>query len=129
MVLKSKITKVLARLLLWLYYPVMNLPKEPNQSVVGLRKAIEIAGGQSALAGLIRLHFENVQQPHIQKWLKSPVGIPPEYCVAIELETAVSRKALRPNDWWRFWPELDSFELVSSLRQLAKSKTTTQEVK
>lgn len=107
----------------------MNLPKEPNQSVSGLRKAIGIAGGQSALAILIRRHFENVQQPHIQKWLKSPVGIPPEYCVAIEVETAVSRKELRPSDWWRFWPELDSFELISSLRKLSKIETTTQEVK
>jgi len=32
----------------------------------------------------------------------------PEYAVAIEKETggAVSRQELRPDDFWRFWPDL-----------------------
>jgi DNA-binding transcriptional regulator YdaS (Cro superfamily) len=33
----------------------------------------------------------------------------PENCVALELATDgnVTRKELRPNDWWLLWPELD----------------------
>jgi DNA-binding transcriptional regulator YdaS (Cro superfamily) len=33
----------------------------------------------------------------------------PENCVGLELATdgAISRKELRPNDWWLLWPELD----------------------
>lgn len=32
----------------------------------------------------------------------------PENCVGLELATdgAISRKDLRPNDWWLLWPEL-----------------------
>lgn len=32
----------------------------------------------------------------------------PEYAVAIEKETggAVSRQELRPDDFWRYWPDL-----------------------
>lgn len=33
----------------------------------------------------------------------------PENCVGLELATdgAISRKELRPDDWWLLWPELD----------------------
>lgn len=36
----------------------------------------------------------------------------PEYCVAIERATngAVSRRDLRPDDWYRIWPELVNVE-------------------
>lgn len=30
----------------------------------------------------------------------------PALCVAIEKETGVTRRALRPADWWLIWPEL-----------------------
>ncbi|TXG78923.1 hypothetical protein E6Q11_00090 [Candidatus Dojkabacteria bacterium] len=77
-----------------------------NQSVNALQKAIEYAGSQSALAVLLSGHQQNIKQPHIQKWLKSPVGVPAEHCVAIEQVTPITRIDLRPNDWWKFWPEL-----------------------
>ena len=37
----------------------------------------------------------------------------PENCVGLELATggAISRKDLRPDDWWLLWPELDGSEL------------------
>ena len=36
----------------------------------------------------------------------------PEHCVCVERETdgAVTRRDLRPLDWWRIWPELVSEE-------------------
>lgn len=38
----------------------------------------------------------------------------PENCVALELATdgLITRKDLRPNDWWMLWPELDGVELA-----------------
>jgi DNA-binding transcriptional regulator YdaS (Cro superfamily) len=40
-------------------------------------------------------------------------GPSPENCVGIELATegAVSRKELRPHDWWLLWPELDGSQV------------------
>jgi len=38
----------------------------------------------------------------------------PENCVALELATdgVITRKDLRPDDWWMLWPELDGVELA-----------------
>ncbi len=62
----------------------------PNQA---LAKAIEVMGGQAALAGVL-----GVRQSHVWYWLKKSVrGAPPEYCVKIERETGVPRHELRPD--------------------------------
>lgn len=41
-------------------------------------------------------------------WRDGLRTIPPEACVVIERATdcAVTRRELRPLDWWRIWPEL-----------------------
>lgn len=38
----------------------------------------------------------------------------PENCVGLELATdgAITRKDLRPDDWWLLWPELDGAEVT-----------------
>lgn len=60
-----------------------------------LARAVEIAGGQSALARLIG---EPVKQGHVWYWLNTANGIvPAEYCIAIENGTGVSRHELRPD--------------------------------
>lgn len=60
-----------------------------------LEKAVEKAGGQSALARLIGAP---VKQAHVWYWLKSANGtVPAEYCIAIENGTGVSRHDLRPD--------------------------------
>lgn len=79
---------------------------QKNQSYEGLCEAIAFAGTQIALANLLKKYNVKISQPHIQKWLKSPNGVPPNYCVAIENETPVTRKKLRPNDYPTYWPEL-----------------------
>jgi len=69
-----------------------------------LEKAVDICGGQTALAKSI-----NLTQPYIQNWLKRSNGIPPpEYCADIEKATngLVTRRDLRPDDWQKIWPEL-----------------------
>lgn len=59
-----------------------------------LRKAIEVAGGQSALAKAI-----GVTQPHIWNWLNRDGHVPVEYVFAIEKVTGVPCWDLRPDIW------------------------------
>jgi DNA-binding transcriptional regulator YdaS (Cro superfamily) len=56
-----------------------------------LERAIEIAGGQAALARLV-----GKKQGHIWHWLQVD-RVPGEHCLAIERETGVSRYELRPD--------------------------------
>lgn len=55
-----------------------------------IRKAIDIAGGQSALARKI-----GVKQPTIFRWLQKGV-IPPRKVLLVEKLTGVSRHSLNP---------------------------------
>jgi DNA-binding transcriptional regulator YdaS (Cro superfamily) len=73
-------------------------------SMTTLLKAVEIAGGQMALARKIcAWHAErglpcSVKQQHVWKWLRSKLPQPPaEYCRAIAAETGVSIHDLRPD--------------------------------
>lgn len=65
-------------------------PEDPK--ITALRQAVEIAGGQAALARAL-----GIRQPSVAKWLKN--GISPER--AIEVEHAVggevTRQHLRPD--------------------------------
>ena len=72
-----------------------------------LLDAVSNLGGQAALAAAI-----GVKQQHVWNWLNRPGYVPPEHCAAIEVATngAVTRRDLRPNDWWRIWPELVTAE-------------------
>ncbi len=56
-----------------------------------LKKAVEIAGGQTALAELI-----GSTQGHVSKWLERNY-VPPEFVLTIERATGVSRHELRPD--------------------------------
>ena len=71
-----------------------------------LQKAIDIVGGQTALAKAIG---GDIQQPHVWNWLNRSNGIPPhEYCASIEKATngQVTRKDFYPKTWHLIWPEL-----------------------
>lgn len=61
-----------------------------------LKKAIRIAGGQSALA---RACGGSVRQQHIWNWLNRDGKVPAEHVLAIERATAgrVTRHQLRPD--------------------------------
>lgn len=61
-------------------------------SLNALERAVELAGGQSALARAI-----GKSQSHIWHWLKVAKRVPAEAAVAIEKATGVSRKDLRPD--------------------------------
>ena len=62
-----------------------------------LRKAIELVGGQVALA---RALGPPIRQAHVWKWLnRTQLGVPAEYCRAIEglTQGQVTRYDLRPD--------------------------------
>jgi Uma2 family endonuclease/DNA-binding transcriptional regulator YdaS (Cro superfamily) len=56
-----------------------------------LKKAVETAGGQTALAELI-----GSTQGHVSKWLERNY-VPPEFVLTIERATGISRHELRPD--------------------------------
>lgn len=68
-----------------------------------LKKACELAGGQSKLAEKIGVTTSAVNQ-----WVKGNRPIPIDRCVAIERATNgnITRRDLRPDDWTEIWPEL-----------------------
>lgn len=69
-------------------------------SIEALRIAVNIAGGQTALAAVVG---RGVKQSHVWAWLnsKNPDQMPPaEYCPAIEKATGVACEALRPDVEW-----------------------------
>jgi DNA-binding transcriptional regulator YdaS (Cro superfamily) len=65
--------------------------------------AIEKVGSLGELALLI-----GASSNQVTNWRQR--GVPIEHCSAIEKATngTVTRKQLRPNDWQKIWPELDS---------------------
>ena len=74
-----------------------------NNATSAIRKASEIAGSQSALAGRLE-----VRPPTVNQWANGVRPVPPKYCLAIERATsgAVTRIDLRPDDYWLIWPDL-----------------------
>ena len=46
----------------------------------------------------------------VNQWVKNTRQVPPVYCVAIERlsKGQVSRQELRPNDFWKIWPDLQA---------------------
>ncbi len=68
-----------------------------------VEQAVEVMKGQTALARAV-----GVTQPTVSEWLRGDRPVPVERCVLIERVTdgVVTRRHLRPTDWWRIWPEL-----------------------
>lgn len=69
---------------------------QPDSSIVSprdaLKSAIDIAGGQAALARL-----RNVAQPTVWGWLHRIGYVPAEHVLGVEADTGVSRHDLRPD--------------------------------
>lgn len=63
-----------------------------------IEKAVQLVGGQSALAISIQHKHPNVRQQHVWKWLRAK-RVPLEYVPAIEQATGgqVTRYQLRPD--------------------------------
>lgn len=67
-----------------------------NQQAI--RRAVQIAGGQSALAKLLG---PSVKQGHVYDWVNRETGAPFEHCPAIEAATGVKCEALRCEVEWQ----------------------------
>lgn len=66
-----------------------------------LQEAIDIAGGQSALArSIAAMHGGHIRQGSVWSWLHRDLKVPPEYCEAIEISTGVLCERLRPDLTW-----------------------------
>lgn len=74
--------------------------------MTAIERAFEAAGGITALASAI-----GVAQSAPSMW-RTRDSVPPLHCAAIESATggSVTRRDLRPDDWWRIWPELITAE-------------------
>jgi DNA-binding transcriptional regulator YdaS (Cro superfamily) len=68
-----------------------------------VKKAAATVGGVTKLAAAL-----SVQPPTVSQWITGTRGVPPRQCYAIEKASsgAVTRRDLRPSDWWLIWPEL-----------------------
>jgi DNA-binding transcriptional regulator YdaS (Cro superfamily) len=64
-----------------------------------LNRAVEIVGGQTALAKAIATADRPVKQGHVWSWLRRNRKVPPEFCRPIEEATngQVTRYDLRPD--------------------------------
>lgn len=81
-----------------------------------LQRAVDATGGQAALAARL-----DVKQQHVWNWLNRGGFVPPEHCATIERATdgAVTRRDLRPHDWFRIWPELVTAAHPAPVKQAA----------
>ncbi|WKU18757.1 transcriptional regulator [Advenella alkanexedens] len=68
-----------------------------------IRTACDWFGGVTAFAKAL-----NIGAPTVANWASKKQPVPIIRCVQIEEVTAgmVTRKQLRPDDWWLIWPEL-----------------------
>jgi DNA-binding transcriptional regulator YdaS (Cro superfamily) len=69
-------------------------------SVEALQRAIDVAGGQSALAASVNefSSIRKINQSHVWNWLnRGKKGVPPEFVIPIEKVTGVHRHELRPD--------------------------------
>jgi DNA-binding transcriptional regulator YdaS (Cro superfamily) len=68
-----------------------------------IQKASDVLGSQRALSDAL-----NVTPATVNQWVSGARPIPVERCPAIEMATEgeVTRRDLRPTDWWMIWPEL-----------------------
>jgi DNA-binding transcriptional regulator YdaS (Cro superfamily) len=74
---------------------MQNIPPSP------IERACDKAGSQARLARILQ-----VSPTVVNQWVRGVRPVPAPYCPQIEIETGVSRKELRPNDWQLIWPEL-----------------------
>lgn len=65
-------------------------------ALFALKKAVKVAGGQSALARRVK-----TQQRNVWGWLHRSKRVPPQYVIPIERTTGISRHDLRPDIFGR----------------------------
>ena len=81
-------------------------------------QAIELVGGASKLAGLLGVSVQAVCF-----WRDGKRSIPLDKVTDVERITrgAIRRWDLRPDDWWKIWPELVGVEGAPAVSQKAEA--------
>lgn len=76
-------------------------------ATIPIKRACDVVGGRIALAKLV-----GVSPSYVSQLIAGARPLPVERCPAIERATsgAVTRRDLRPDDWWLIWPELVTAE-------------------
>lgn len=84
-----------------------------TKNIVALNRAIEVLGGQSALARAC-----GVKQGHVWHWLNKSRKVPGDYVLTIEAATngAVTRYELRPDIFGK--PDSTQHAIVSAKKEL-----------
>jgi DNA-binding transcriptional regulator YdaS (Cro superfamily) len=74
-----------------------------NQAKTPVVRACEIVGSQAELARLLQ-----VTPAMVNQLVKGARPVPLEHCLSIETATngQVTRQEMRPDDFWRIWPDL-----------------------
>lgn len=73
-----------------------------DTNLTALQRAVELAGGQSALARHIHCESHPVRQGHVWNWLNiKGQQVPPAIAPAIEAQTGVTCEQLRPDLRWQ----------------------------
>lgn len=77
-----------------------------------IEKSCTVLGSQKALADVL-----GVTPATVNQWIYGHRPVPIERCPAIERATegAVTRRDLRPDDWWLIWPELVTKEFPAPI--------------
>lgn len=72
-----------------------------------VEKAAKLIGSQVAMAAAL-----GVSKAAVNQWKSEGRQVPLVHCLAIERRTGslVTRRDLRPDDWWLIWPELITSE-------------------
>lgn len=75
-----------------------------------IEKSCTYLGSQKALADAL-----GVTPATVNQWINGHRPVPVERCPEIERATSgqVTRRDLRPSDWWKIWPELVMEEFPS----------------
>lgn len=67
-------------------------PQTDELPAQALTRAVDLLGGQAAMARLLK-----VSQPSVFGWIKRGKGLPADHALAVEAATGVSKHDLRPN--------------------------------
>ena len=78
------------------------MPYSCGMTTNAIRRAVEAAGGQAALARLL-----NVKPPTVNQWVGGERPLSAERCPEIEAATGVRCEELRPDVTWHRIPDPD----------------------
>jgi DNA-binding transcriptional regulator YdaS (Cro superfamily) len=60
----------------------------------------------------------------LSNWMER--GVPVELCAVVDSKLGVSRKVLRPDDWFLIWPEMDGAQAIVDAQQIQPQAPTSQ---